>query len=200
LHPITALTRSTRMPTYPLSLSFSVRSSKNLAIFYSKLLGGTQISPAGRVAKYSKSAKYTKGKPDLNHFFPSLCDLTLGSGIKSKGAFELDSNRSNTPVNLHFFISSPDHLNTQFLITNIELSNFPSLPDCSIPDYQITDSSIEWFFSQPVGVELESNCSRIAVNVRFPQAIHSPRHLKECLTSSVVQEILRIAQSPRSGS
>ena len=52
----------------------------------------------------------------------------------------------------------------------------------------------------PVGVEFESNCSRIAVNVRFPQAIHSPRHLKECLTSSVVQEILRIAQSPRSGS
>ena len=139
------------IPKYGISFFSPIRSSKNLTIFYSKLLRpeggiadkypkGTEYSKSSRCAKgkpdlngflnqkqsastvgrvepqlngfeggiadkypkgaeYSKSSKRLKGKPDLNYFFPSQCDLTPESEIKTKGAFELDSNRSNTAVN-----------------------------------------------------------------------------------------------------
>ena len=35
------------------------------------------------------------------------------------------------------------------------------------------ESSLSFDLLHTVGVELESNCSRIAVNLRYPQAIHS---------------------------
>src|ERR1700690_623388 len=70
------------IPYYPIPVTyFRIGSSKNLAIFYSKLMG-----PEGGI------------EPDLNYFFPTQCDLTPGSGIKSKGEFELDSNRAGLPV------------------------------------------------------------------------------------------------------
>jgi len=130
------------IPKYGISFFSPIRSSKNLTIFYSKLLRpeggiadkypkGTEYSKSSRCAKgkpdlngflnqkqsastvgrvepqlngfeggiadkypkrteYSKSSKYAMGKPDLNYFFPSKCDLTPESGIKSKGAFDLD--------------------------------------------------------------------------------------------------------------
>ena len=46
-------------------------------------------------------------EPDLNYFFPSQCDLTLRSGIKSKGAFVVDSFRSRNAVSLRFKASEP---------------------------------------------------------------------------------------------
>jgi hypothetical protein len=59
------------------------------------------LGPNGRVAKRTKGKPQLKGgfEPDLNYFFPSLCDLTPGNGIKSKEAFELDSNRTVPSIN-----------------------------------------------------------------------------------------------------
>ncbi len=82
-----------RISTYSISSYYSIRSSQNPAIFYSKLFKETAM---GTVAKYpkgaknSKSAKRLKGKPQLNGFV---------SG--SKRAFDLDSNRATAAVNLH---------------------------------------------------------------------------------------------------
>jgi hypothetical protein len=54
--------------------------------------------------------------------------------------------------------------------------------------------------SIPGAFELDSFRSRTAVNLRFPQVIHTPRPIKEYFTFSAVQKLPRVAQSPRSGS
>jgi len=122
--------------------------------------------------------RYPKGKPqlnrlgggiesDLNYFFPSQCDLTPRSGIKSKGAFVVDSFRSRTAVSLRFS----------------QAIHSPKLPPLNpSTSLIINHQKINIGFGGgaeggggSVGVELESNCSRIAVFMRYPQAVHSSK-------------------------
>ncbi len=133
---------------------YSFLGTNTVARCYSYPNSGNQ--PEGRVAdKYpkgaenSKSAKHLKGKPQLNGFV---------SG--SKGAFELDSNRSNISVNLHFLTSFTSNMGTQSpitqpLITNIELSNIASLPD----------PSIEWVFISAGRGRVTRYCLIVRTNV-----------------------------------
>ena len=164
------------IPYFPIPIPFSlIRSSKNTAIFYSKLI---MKSIAGRVAKYSEAYPVDlKGKPqlneseggfepDLNYFFPTEanaphCALPLpfregGRGVRSQGTFDIDSFRSRTAVNLRFLTSFTDHRITHSLITRFLIPH------------------LNGYLSQQVGVEFESNCSRITVSPRFkanePQA------------------------------
>ena len=88
---------------YPIPVPYSrIRSSKNSAIFYSKLLrpegGFADKYPKG--AEYSKSSKHSeaypvdqKGKPDLNGYLTSTIESSLLGGV------EFESNCSRIAVN-----------------------------------------------------------------------------------------------------
>ena len=135
-----------------------IRTSQKSTIFYSKLFTGlfgkSTAAIGGRVAKYpkgaeySKSSKHSKGKPQLNGY------LTSAIKIAPLGAFELDSNRSNTAVNQAKILFQSHELPPLNPVTSIKI------------DHQIIPIGFgggrEGVGS--VGVELESNCSRIAVN------------------------------------
>jgi hypothetical protein len=98
---------------------------------------------------YSKSAKCPKGKLDLNYFsIPTI-------KIAPPGGFELDSNRSNTAVNQAKIL--------------FQYQKFPPLNPTT--NKKIDQQKILIGFGGGAeggggsgGVELESNCSRIAVN------------------------------------
>ena len=115
--------------------------------------------------EYSKSSKYAMGKPDLNYFFPSKCDLTPESGIKSKGAFDLDlfsqtrwSSGSKMPGVL------PGTVGTQG----------PFVPD-SFRSYATVNQAKmrppQTLCTFKVG---GAERSLRSINLRFPQSIHSP--------------------------
>ncbi len=126
-------------------------------------------------AEYSKSSKHSKGKPQLNGFSTSIkgtayvTHFVKGSEVVSLSrrqhsreeqvdlgeAFELDSNRSNTAVNQEKIL--------------FQYKNSPPLNP--ITNKKIDQQKIPLGFGGgaeggggSVGVEFESNCSRIAVN------------------------------------
>ena len=124
--------------------------------------------------EYSKSSKCTKGKPDLNYFFPTQCDRVPwslehksnralpipfregGWGVRSiPRAFDSDSFRVCAAVNPRF----PQAIHS---------SKLPPLNPTI--NKKIDGQNILLGFRAgqrrrgPVGVEFESNCSRITVN------------------------------------
>jgi hypothetical protein len=129
----------------------------------------------------------SKGTFDLDLFSQprwssgsKMPSVFLGT-VDAQRPFEFDSFRLCDAVTLRFLTLLTNYLITQSLIThyritNIELSNIASLPDHLSIQSLITRFLIpqsNGFLSQWVGVELESNCSRITVFMRYPQAIHS---------------------------
>ncbi len=104
-------------------------------------------------------------------------------------AFDLDSNRSNTPVN-----------QAKILLQHQELPPLNPTTNKKIDHQKIPigfGEGARRAEGVQVAFELDSFRLCAAVNPRFPQAIHSSHRLKECLTSSAVQTIPHVIQSPK---
>ncbi len=124
-------TSASLIPEYPIPVPYSrIRSSKNSAIFYSKLFGseGGFADKCPKGAEYSKSSKHPEGKPDLNYFFQlkpahpiarSPFHLGKGAGgLGPDGPFVLDSFRLCAALNPRFLqaIHSPKKCLTPFAV------------------------------------------------------------------------------------
>ena len=116
------------------------------------------LGPKGRV------------EPQLNGFYGKI------PGNRPKGKPHLNVSEGGIEPDLNYFF--PTKANTHQYATPLPFRDREAAKELS-PKGRV-EPQLNGFCSMlgnasKVGVELESNCSRITVNLRFPQVIHSPK-------------------------
>jgi hypothetical protein len=184
------------IPYYPITIPHSrIRSSKNLAIFYSKLsqmpsllLGAKtpsafledaeRSSQRGAAGKYPKQSSIDwiggRVEPQLNGFYIEIAYK------HPKGKLQLNESEGGFEPDLNYFF--PTEANAPQYATPLP---FRDAQRCHHQGDRTAGSGVRF----KRAFELDSFRLCAAVKLRYPQAIHSPGEL---LTCSAVQKNLRV--------